>query len=128
MELYSQREGIEQAFASNKQARSASQLTKLATFIVPSTFVASIFSMNGSYAAGEQDFYLYWAISAPITVLLLTWVVIGQDLQDWLMKLGAAKWYGERKLQLQNAMQTKVESDNAESGSGRAQENGNCAV
>ncbi|KAF2017857.1 hypothetical protein BU24DRAFT_420919 [Aaosphaeria arxii CBS 175.79] len=78
MEMHAQRAAMRSAFTANRQARSAGQLTKIATVIVPCTFVASIFSMGGSFAAGERLFYVYWLISIPVTVCLLTWV-----LHDW---------------------------------------------
>ncbi|KAF7854693.1 hypothetical protein EAF04_010262 [Stromatinia cepivora] len=64
-------EANEQTKAANRQARSAGQLTKIATVVVPSTVVASVFSMGGDFAAGENLFPIYWAISLPITFALL---------------------------------------------------------
>lgn len=88
MNMYSQRASMlsardanVQADAANRQARSASQLTKFATVVVPCTFIASVFSMNGPFAAGERLFFIYWAVSIPVSVLLLLWVVYGNDMQ-----------------------------------------------
>ena len=82
LEMYSQRAAMEEAYsaarqtrAANRMARSSGQLTKIATTIVPCTFVASIFSMGGDFAVGERHFYLYWVISVPITIALLAWVL-----------------------------------------------------
>lgn len=89
--MYSQRAAMEESFAAkvqaaetnqqtaaaNRMARSSGQLTKIATIIVPCTFVASIFSMGGNFAAGGSLFFVYWAISVPITLALLVWVVFG---------------------------------------------------
>jgi Mg2+ and Co2+ transporter CorA len=65
MEEYAQRAAMEESFEArkqtydaNRQARSAGQLTKIATIIVLCTFVASIFSMGGSFAAGEDLFFV----------------------------------------------------------------------
>ncbi|XXG99319.1 hypothetical protein Hte_005656 [Hypoxylon texense] len=84
MEMWSQRAALEQeaasfeqTLASNRIARTSGQLTKIATIIVPCTFVASIFSMGGQFAAGEDRFYVYWATSIPVTVVLLSWVLYG---------------------------------------------------
>jgi hypothetical protein len=74
MSMFAQRSGLTQAAASARQAKSSGQLTKIVTFIVPCSFVASIFSMSGTFAAGEQLFFVYWALSVPITILLLAWV------------------------------------------------------
>lgn len=84
MDMYSQRAAMEESFAANRQARSAGQLTKIATVIVPCTFVASIFSMGGKFAAGESLFGVYWAVSIPVTLGLLAWVLY-EDL-PWAWK------------------------------------------
>ncbi|OTB02793.1 hypothetical protein M426DRAFT_191755 [Hypoxylon sp. CI-4A] len=80
MDMWSQRATLEQTAAANRLARTSGQLTKIATIIVPCSFVASIFSMNGQFAAGEEYFFVYWAISIPVTLTLLTWVLYG-DIQ-----------------------------------------------
>jgi Mg2+ and Co2+ transporter CorA len=89
MDEFAQRAAMEeslqarkQTYDANRQARSAGQLTKIATIIVPCTFVASIFSMGGSFAAGEDLFYVYWAVSLPITAALLVWV-LQLDIREW---------------------------------------------
>jgi uncharacterized protein YaaW (UPF0174 family) len=64
-----------QTAAANRMARTSGQLTKLATVVVPFTVVASIFSMNGDFAAGKSLFFVYWVISLPITIILLGWVL-----------------------------------------------------
>jgi Mg2+ and Co2+ transporter CorA len=81
MAMFAQRSALLQADAADRQARSSGQLTKIATFIVPCTFVASISSMNGEFAAGERFFYVYWVVSIPITVLLLIWVMVNDPNQ-----------------------------------------------
>ncbi|KAM0541671.1 hypothetical protein ACHAPJ_013146 [Fusarium lateritium] len=72
----------EQATAANRTARSSGQLAKIATVAVPCTVAASIFSMNGDFAAGERLFFVYWCVAVPLTVVLLSWV-IQKDLKDW---------------------------------------------
>ncbi|KAG9197579.1 hypothetical protein G6514_001242 [Epicoccum nigrum] len=84
------REANEQTTIANRHARSAGQLTKIATIIVPCTFVASIFSMGGSFAAGEHLFFVYWAISVPITAALLAWVLHKDIKEMW------HKWRGHQ--------------------------------
>lgn len=98
MDEYAQRAAMEERFEANRQAadaerqaRSAGQLTKIATIIVPCTFVASIFSMGGSFAAGEDLFYVYWAISVPATVALLIWV-LHKDIRKTWKDLRSTEW------------------------------------
>jgi hypothetical protein len=86
MAMFAQRSALAQADAAERQAKSSSQLTKIATFIVPCTFVASIFSMGGDFAAGERLFYIYWTISLPITAILLTWVMVNDPDRDQYLK------------------------------------------
>ncbi|KAF7924289.1 uncharacterized protein EAE98_007340 [Botrytis deweyae] len=76
-------EANKQTMAANRQARSAGQLTKIATAVVPSTVVASIFSMGGDFAAGEKLFLVYWAISLPVTLALLIWVLHEDISKAW---------------------------------------------
>ncbi|CAN8103214.1 unnamed protein product [Discula destructiva] len=77
-------EGLKQTEAGNRMARSSGQLTKIATVIVPCSFVASIFSMGDEFAAGKSLFYVYWVISMPTTAVLLFWVLCGEwVLQRW---------------------------------------------
>jgi hypothetical protein len=75
LEMFAQRSALVQAEAANRMARSSGQLTKIATVIVPCSFVASIFSMGGKFEAGESLFFVYWTISVPITLVLLAWVL-----------------------------------------------------
>ncbi|KAF4469204.1 hypothetical protein FALBO_3902 [Fusarium albosuccineum] len=72
----------EQAAAANRTARSSGQLAKIATVAVPCTVAASIFSMNGDFAAGERLFFVYWCVAVPLTVVLLSWV-IQKDFAEW---------------------------------------------
>lgn len=67
----------------NRHARSAGQLTKITTVIVPCSFVASIFSMGGAFGAGEHLFFVHWARSVTITVALLSWVLHGDIKKMW---------------------------------------------
>lgn len=84
------RESYLQTEATNKMARSSGQLAKIATVVVPCTFVASVLSMNGDFAAGERLFYVYWAISVPVTLILLFWVIDNEmsrgvsDCKEWV--------------------------------------------
>ncbi|KAF5870709.1 putative tpr repeat protein oca3 protein [Botrytis fragariae] len=89
-------EANKQTMAANRQARSAGQLTKIATAVVPSTVVASIFSMGGNFAAGEKLFLVYWAISLPVTLALLIWV-LHEDISKVWSQLADRRRSKERK-------------------------------
>jgi hypothetical protein len=68
-------EGHRQTVTSAKLAKSSGRLLNLATVFVPFTLVASIFSMNGNYAAGESRFFVFWAVSIPCALALIVWVM-----------------------------------------------------
>lgn len=68
-------EGYRQTATSAKLAKSSGRLLNLATIFVPFTLVASIFSMNGNYAAGESHFFIFWAVSIPCALALIVWVM-----------------------------------------------------
>lgn len=68
-------EGYRQTATSAKLAKSSGRLLNLATVFVPFTLVASIFSMNGDFAAGENRFFVFWTVSIPGALALLVWVM-----------------------------------------------------
>ncbi|KAF4544494.1 Magnesium and cobalt transport protein [Lasiodiplodia theobromae] len=82
MNMFAQRAALEEALEANRQARSAGQLTKLATAAVPCSIVAAVFSMGGEFAAGERLFFVFWTITLPVTFILLLWVLQG-DIKAW---------------------------------------------
>ncbi|KAI0972024.1 hypothetical protein F4678DRAFT_66777 [Xylaria arbuscula] len=100
MDMWTQEASLEQAAAATRSARTSGQLAKIATVVVPCTIVASIFSMNGPFAAGEDLFYIYWTISIPVTVGLLCWVLYedvkkmgGNRPGDWIIyNMGGIGW------------------------------------
>lgn len=103
MAMFAQRSALIQADAAERQARSSGQLTKIATFIVPGTFVASIFSMGGDFAAGGRLFFVYWALSIPITILLLIWVMINNpDRKNYVQDFKKQLAYRLREKQKQS--------------------------
>ena len=53
------------------EAQSVKMLTILATTFLPLAYIASIFSMGGSYAPGQSKFWVYWAVAAPFAVAIV---------------------------------------------------------
>lgn len=68
-------EGHRQTVTSARLAKSSGRLLNLATIFVPFTLVASVFSMNGRYAAGESRFFVFWVVSIPCALALVVWVM-----------------------------------------------------
>lgn len=67
-----------ESFLANQQARHVGQLTTVATILVPFTAVAGIFSMSGSFAAGESHFWVFWVVTVRISALLFLNVLAGR--------------------------------------------------
>ncbi|OMP83865.1 hypothetical protein BK809_0001248 [Diplodia seriata] len=86
MGMFAQRASMAEALEANRQARSAGQLTKLATVAVPFSIVAAVFSMGGEFAAGQPLFPVFWAITLPVTFVLLLWVIHGNTITVWWKK------------------------------------------
>ncbi|KAF4968992.1 hypothetical protein FSARC_3646 [Fusarium sarcochroum] len=110
MAMYAQRAAMEEAFtsrsqpydtrrqseaaneraaaaAANRMARSSAQLVKIATVAVLCAVAASVFSMNGGFAAGERFFFVYGCVALPLTVVLLCWA-IQKDSTEWRRERG----------------------------------------
>ncbi|KAK0373463.1 hypothetical protein CLIM01_09194 [Colletotrichum limetticola] len=87
MDNFAKRANMQRLFANNRQARSAGQLTKLATVAVPFSIVSAIFSMGGDFAAGERLFWVYWGVSLPVTGLLLIWIIFSVEISDCRKKI-----------------------------------------
>lgn len=56
---------------SMSDSKSLSRLTILGFFFVPVSFVCSFFSMNGRFAVGEDRFWIYFAVTVPLTIAIL---------------------------------------------------------
>ncbi|KAF9875891.1 hypothetical protein CkaCkLH20_06823 [Colletotrichum karsti] len=91
MESFSRRAELQNSFyshqqaqAADRQARSAGQLTKIATVAVPMSVASAVFSMGGEFAIGERLFAVYWAVSAPVTALLILWLIFSDSIsKQW---------------------------------------------
>ncbi|KAL1635500.1 hypothetical protein SLS58_010196 [Diplodia intermedia] len=91
MGMFAQRASMAEALEANRQARSAGQLTKLATVAVPCSIVAAVFSMGGDFAAGKPLFPVFWVITLPVTFVLLLWVIHGNTIMAWWKARGKQK-------------------------------------
>jgi len=91
LEAYTQAVSVRESIVANKQARQVGYLTSLATLFVPVSFIAAVFSMGGDYAAGQQRFYLFWAISLPIAVVALCSYLFGGCVLSLLRKCSGTR-------------------------------------
>lgn len=58
--------------------------------------------MGGSFAAGEDLFFVYWIISIPVTIALLGWILhndIRKMYRQWksLNKFKIYSWMGKKE-------------------------------
>ena len=67
---YAQVVAIREAQTSNLQARSVRWLTILGTFFVPLSVVAGVMSMGGSFLPGEDRFWVYFAVTSPMLLVI----------------------------------------------------------
>jgi Mg2+ and Co2+ transporter CorA len=51
-------------------SKSLARLTVLGFFFIPLSFIATIFSMGGDFLVGQSKFWVYFAVSVPLTLLV----------------------------------------------------------
>jgi hypothetical protein len=51
-------------------SKSLARLTVLGFFFIPLSFIATIFSMGGEFLVGQSKFWIYFAVSVPLTLLV----------------------------------------------------------
>ena len=54
-----------------QESRGVGRLTKLATVLVPFSITAGIFSMGDDYLVGKSQFWVFWAVTIPLVLLVL---------------------------------------------------------
>ncbi|KAF4459904.1 hypothetical protein FALBO_13328 [Fusarium albosuccineum] len=82
----------EETAPADPMVRGSGQLARIATVAVPCIIVASIFSMNGNFAAWERLLFVYWCVVVPMTLLLLGWVM-QKDIVALVVKM-EERWKG----------------------------------
>ena len=53
------------------ETANVTRLTVLAIIFVPLSYVATVFSMSEKYGPGGPNFWVYFAVAVPITLLVL---------------------------------------------------------
>jgi hypothetical protein len=81
MDAYVQEAGLQENQLSNYQARNIGRLTSLATILVPLSVTAGMFSMGGEFLPGESKFWIFWAVTAPM-ILVLSLLLFAQGIQS----------------------------------------------
>ncbi|KAI1408325.1 hypothetical protein F5Y13DRAFT_204860 [Hypoxylon sp. FL1857] len=65
------RQALQTAHRSVKEARSAKALTFVGLAFIPLAYTASLFSMADPYGPGNERFWVYFAISLPLVVFVI---------------------------------------------------------
>lgn len=79
---------VQEAKRSIREAKSTKAITLLGLFFIPLAYTSSLFSMTDDFAPGGQQFWVYWAASFPIVLLVL----LGYYVLDWGYTDDGAAW------------------------------------
>ncbi|KAI1735869.1 hypothetical protein F4680DRAFT_452531 [Xylaria scruposa] len=87
---------------SMSEASDVRRLTYIAVVFIPLSFVAALFSMGDNFLPGRDNFWLYWATSIPITLVVLGvmslhllkayFLCLFEKIQGWLLTWKRVKW------------------------------------
>jgi hypothetical protein len=70
-------------FQGIEDSASGLSLSILATIIFPFTLVASLLSMPDEYAPGKSRFWIFFAVSIPLTCVIVLFLAANQDRERW---------------------------------------------
>jgi len=71
-----------------REAKSTKAITLIGLIFIPLAYTSSVFSMTEPYAPGQELFWVYFAASAPLILL----VVLGYYILDYGYSAGDAAW------------------------------------
>ncbi|PKS05754.1 hypothetical protein jhhlp_007583 [Lomentospora prolificans] len=71
-----------------REAKSTKAITLIGLIFIPLAYTSSVFSMTEPYAPGQELFWVYFAASAPLILL----VVLGYYILDYGYSAGSAAW------------------------------------
>lgn len=71
------------AFQAIEDSASGLSLSILATVIFPFTLVASMLSMPDHYSPGKSHFWIFFAVSVPLSALIILFLILNQDWAYW---------------------------------------------
>ena len=71
------------AFQSIEDSASGLSLSILATVIFPFTLVASMLSMADNFRPGKSQFWIFWAVSIPLTSRIILFLAVNQNREYW---------------------------------------------
>ncbi len=71
------------AFQGIEDSASGLSLSILATVIFPFTLVASMLSMADQFKPGESQFWIFFAVSIPLTAVIVLFMVVSRNREYW---------------------------------------------
>ncbi len=71
------------AFQAIEDGASGLSLSILATVIFPFTLVASMFSMADNFKPGNSQFWLFFAVSIPLSAVIILFLILNQNWEYW---------------------------------------------
>ena len=98
---------IIEAKLARSKTRSVAFLSIVGTVFVPFATVAGILNMNNDYAPEGSKFWIFWAVSLPLTVILLT-------LYGMYSRGLSMLFWNDQKADIRNGVRRVVSSDETE--------------
>ncbi|KAJ9611254.1 hypothetical protein H2200_004437 [Cladophialophora chaetospira] len=74
---------VRAAFQAIEDSASGLSLSILATVIFPFTLVASMLSMPDPYKPSGSQFWIFFAVSIPLTAVIILFLVVNQNREHW---------------------------------------------
>jgi hypothetical protein len=74
--LITSAKAVKESAKNAKAAERTEEIQSYAFVLVPLSLITSIFAMTADYAPGGTKFWIYWAVSIPITLLLMAFVAL----------------------------------------------------
>lgn len=73
--IVANREALQEARLSVREARDSKTLTFVGLVFIPLAYTSALFSMSDEYRPGGKEFWVYWVTALPVMVLVfgVTW-------------------------------------------------------
>ena len=93
--------GMNDSRRQEEDTRALNRLSYLAAILGPLTITSGILSMGNSFAPGQAKFWVYWAISVPLCVLIVVWWLTSRIFGRWWKTKDKSSFVSLRTTQLE---------------------------
>lgn len=100
--------GLRASFKSIQDGEQGLRLSLFAAIIFPLTLVASMLSMGDGYLPGQHNFWVFWAASVPLALVIGIWLMFGH----WPERQARRLWGQIQQRSLQSARGRERQSIN----------------